>query len=218
MNTRLFRALSLVVALVLLLPVGGMATSAQGRPAAGDPAPSNYTAVPAAEQRSPVMFIQNAGQFADDVRFQVLGSDGIYWLAEDTLWLTVLAGSDAGTQTAMSRKGVNIRSSFVDANPHPHIEPFNRLDTRISYFIGSDPAQWHPDVPVWGGVRYVGLYPNIDLEITGESDQIVQRLVAHSGADPSAVRLQVDGADALTLEHDVLRLDTSAGEFTLPLL
>jgi len=218
MNTRLFRALSLVVALVLLLPVGGMATSAQGRPAAGDPAPSNYTAVPAAEQRNPVMFIQNAGQFADDVRFQVLGSDGIYWLAEDTLWLTVLAGSDAGTQTAMSRKGVNIRSSFVDANRHPHIEPFDRLDTRVSYFIGSDPAQWHPDVPVWGGVRYVGLYPNIDLEITGESDQIVQRLVAHSGADPSAVRLQVDGADALTLEHDVLRLDTSAGEFTLPLL
>jgi hypothetical protein len=55
------------------------------------------------------------------------------------------------------RKAVNIKLSFVGANPHPRIEPFDRLDTVVSYFIGNDPDQWRPDVPVWGGVRYVDL-------------------------------------------------------------
>jgi len=62
-------------------------------------------------------------------------------------------------------KGVNLELSFPGANPHPRIEPFDRLDTVVSYFIGNDPDQWHSDVPVWGGVRYVNLCPGIDLVV-----------------------------------------------------
>jgi hypothetical protein len=73
---------------------------------------------------------------------------------------------------------VNIKISFPGANPNARIEPFNRLDTVVSYFIGNDPAKWHVAVPVWGGVRYVDLYPGVDLELTGENGQVVPRLVA----------------------------------------
>jgi hypothetical protein len=48
------------------------------------------------------------------------------------------------------------------------MEPFRRLDTVVSYFIGNDPSKWHPDVPVRGGVRYVDHYPGVDLEVTGQ--------------------------------------------------
>ena len=159
------------------------------------------------------------------------------WLAEDAIWLTVVerlddevARSQADTLARLDpkrenvkrddvqRKAANIKLSFVGANPHPRLEPFDRLDTLVSYFIGNDPAQWRPDVPVWGGVRYVDLYPGIDLEITGESKQMAPRLVVHRGADLSAVRLQVDGADTLTLEGNALHLTTAVGDFALPLL
>jgi hypothetical protein len=108
--------------------------------------------------------------------------------------------------------------TFPGANPHPRLEPFDRLDTVVSYFIGNDPDQWHPDVPVWGGVRYKDLYPGIDLELTCENDRLVQRLVAQPGANLNAVRLCVDGADALALDGDRLRLTTALGDLTLPLL
>jgi hypothetical protein len=68
---------------------------------------------------------------------------------------------------------VNLKLSFVDANPHPRIEPFNRLDTHFSYFIGDDPTKWHADVPVWGGVRNKDFYPGMDLEVTSENGQMV---------------------------------------------
>jgi hypothetical protein len=136
----------------------------------------------------------------------VRGGSGALWLAEDALWLTImepsqpdeppdlpgvrdLAGLDADTQ---SRRGVNIKLSFVGANPHPRLEPFHRLDTHISYFLGDDPARWHADVPVWGGVRYVDLYPGIDLELSGEDGQWQPRLSARAGADLSIVRLRIE--------------------------
>ena len=76
------------------------------------------------------------------------------------------------------RKAANIKVSFVGANLHPRVEPFYRQDTTVSYFIGNDPDQWRPEVPVWGGVRYVDLYPGIDLEIMSDAGQVVQRLAA----------------------------------------
>jgi hypothetical protein len=189
-----------------------------------------------AMRSSPVMFIENVGQFAEGARFQVRGGNGTMWIAEDAIWITVLeqtnpspqplpeaergappslAGKGAG---GLGRHGVNLKLTFPGANPHPRLEPFDRLDTHVSYFIGNDPAKWHPDVPVWGGVRYVGFYPGIDLEITSENGRLVQRLVARPGANLSAVRLRVEGAESLALEGESLLVETAAGEFRLPLL
>lgn len=189
---------------------------------------------------SPVMFIENAGQFDSSAsfdgsaaRFQVRGGDHTIWLAEDAIWFTVLERPQtASSQPVVTstpapsgrtykpapREGVNVRLDFVGANLHPRLEPFNRLDTHISYFVGNDPTKWHADVPVWGGVRYKDLYPGIDLEISGETGHLVQSLVSRDGAHLEAVRLRVEGVDRILLDGDLLRLATAVGEYTLPLL
>ncbi len=113
------------------------------------------------------------------------------------------------------QQGVNLRLSFIGANPHPRLEPFSRLNTRVSYFIGNDPAKWHPDIPVWGGVRYLDLYPGVDLELTGEGGRLKLRVIAQPGADLRAVRLRVEGADEVALEGERLRLTTVVGIFSL---
>ncbi|MEW5957005.1 MAG: SBBP repeat-containing protein [Chloroflexota bacterium] len=179
------------------------------------------------------LFIENVGQFAGSTRFQMFGGPAGLALTADALWLTLLqpvqidpaAAEPADVITAASSEsGVNLRLSFENANPAPRLEPFNRLDTRVAYFTGSDPANWQTDVPAWGGVRYVDLYPGLDLEITGENGQLVQRLVAHSGGDAvsaqslTEVALRVEGAEALALTGEQLRLTTALGEVTLPLL
>ena len=182
------------------------------------------------------MFIENVGQWDGGARFQVWGGPaGTMWLAEDAIWITVLEAEETSRQVdraldpmvgwpnedqedSAPRRGVNIKLSFVGANPHPHIETFHRLDTKVSYFYGNDPEQWRPDVPVWGGVRYVGLYPGINLELTNEAGQMAQRLAAQPDTDLTAVQLRVEGADAVAVGGDALRLSTAAGEFALPLL
>ncbi len=185
--------------------------------------------------QSSVMFVENVGQFDERARFQVRGSNGALYLADDALWFSlverprtdashgeILASPERSnaSREVQPHKGVNLRLSFADANPHSRLEPFNRLETAVNSFAGNDPARWHSDVPVWGGVRYVDLYPGIDLEVTNKSEHWAWRLVCKTGCQSvlRRVRLQVAGADGLALDGDVLRLTTAIGEFALPLL
>jgi len=188
-------------------------------------------------QSAPVMFIENVGQFADGARFQVRGGDHAVWLADDALWVVFMKQPDQKARGAGDNrvstlfslrlvspspwKGVNLKLSFPGASPRPHLEPFNRLDTHISYFTGDDPKQWYTDVPVWGGVRYLDIYPGLDLEITSQNGRLVQRLVVREDSAAlqlGTMHLWVEGADTLTLDSDHMHLMTPVGEFTLPLL
>ncbi len=181
---------------------------------------------------SPVMFIENVGQWDEGARFQVWGGpEGTMWLAEDGIWLTVVEQggggrrSEVGSQrpfempesaTQEPRKGVNLKISFPGANPHPAIETFDRLDTTISYFYGNDPEKWRPDVPVWGGVRYVDLWPGVDLEMGSEDGRLVQRFVTEEGEDVSGVGVLVEGEDGATLDQGLLILETEVRDLVLP--
>jgi hypothetical protein len=179
------------------------------------------------------LFIENVGQFDPQARFLMRGSNRNLFLTEDALWLNVFEQSQDSLTATLGgdsrqsadkdqvRRGVSLKLSFTGANPHPRLVPFNRLDTHVSYFIGNDPAKWHADVPVWEGVRYVDLYPGIDLELTSKQGQLQQRLVVRDSTQLDRVRLKVDGAQTVTAHRlsnrTALQLTTAIGEVNVPL-
>lgn len=185
-----------------------------------------------APRAAALMFIENVGQFDARARFQARGGGGTLWLARDAVWIALLQQprregrpdfrslEDFGSLSAdiQPRQGVNLRLSFVGANPQPRLQPFNRLDTHVSYFLGNDLAKWHREVPVWGGVRYVDLYPGVDLELGAGSGLWGLRFAVHPGADLSSVRLRIEGAEEIAVDGDRLRLTTAIGPFSLPLI
>ena len=189
-------------------------------------APVNVATEDVDTGKSGLLFVENVGQFDARARFQVQGGPATLWLTEDALWVTLvdapLAVADLPTVSPVAepRRAVNLKLSFVDANPHPRVEPFNRLDSVMHYYRGSDTAEWHTDVPVWGGVRYIDLYPSVDLEITGEAARLTWRLVCRADCDAllQQARLRVEGSETVTVEDDHLRLDTELGPLDLPLL
>jgi len=194
--------------------------------------PDLQARVESAVHSAPLMFIENTGQFDPQLRFQTRGQEGTVHLAEDGIWYTFLAPEQARRSGSrlretfgqaigeedQPRQGVNVKVSFEGADPHPQISGIDRLDTSVSYLTGNKQEGWYTDVPVWAGVRYADLYPGIDLEITSEDGRLAQRILAAPGADLSAVRLRVEGADRVTVEDQRLRLTTDLAEFTLPLL
>ena len=234
------RRILLVFVLVGILLSRVSVEAWEARPPMSPPGPRTV----ASPSDSPVMLIENVGQFAEGARFQVWGGQRTIWLAEDGIWITVMEvplpqpltpeqvgktgeGSLSRPQQwretqAQPQRGVNLKLSFPGCNPHPRLEPFQRLETVVSYFIGSDPQKWHAAVPVWGGVRYVDLYPGIDLLVgqggRAQAAPLQWRLVARDGAAWSGVRLRVEGADGLALEGERVRVSTAVGELSLALL
>lgn len=181
-------------------------------------------------QGVPLPYIENVGQFDKHVQFQARSGNTTLFLTNTALWISLtdqasksdfaaeVESPDAPGAKNESGRQVNLKLSFVDANPHPRLEPLDRLDTRISFFTSNDPAKWHTNVPAWGGVRYVDLYPGVDLEITSRNGQLAQRLVVREHSSLQDVRLSVEGADEVALEGNHLRLVTPLGDLALPLL
>lgn len=184
----------------------------------------------------PLMFIENVGQFDEQVRFQVRGNKKTIWLTQDAIWITLLQPTSDDSQggkiiesaesnwiledtidhESIAGTRVNIKLSFDGANPSPQLQPFNKLETSFNYYLGSDPRKWHDNVPAWGGIRYKNLYPGVDLEITGDNNQWAWRLTGNTTM--SDVCLSVEGAKNLSINNNRLILATTIGDLVFPLI
>lgn len=211
----------------------------------------------------PIFFVQNEGQADKNVHFQILGENATLNFVDDGLWLTVVdpeplssaAGQSAkmaeagtfsptpmpgqnnaapSTNQKIENDGVNIHAVFEGANPKPQIVGFSPYETKISYFRGNDPSNWQPNVSVWGGIRYINLYPGYDLEIAGENGQLVQRLVPNETGTPDSSFLQgllqrlagkpqemsyhFEGVQGVQAVDGQKILNTTIGSITFPLI
>lgn len=157
-------------------------------------------------------------------RYQVLGSGSPLWVEDGELWITLFA--PAAGEDAAPRSGVNLRLHFAGANPSPRAIPFGRQTAVVNSFIGSDAAEWRANAPTWAGVRYVGLYPGLDLVVSSSASHWNWRIECSAAACSAALRqvqLQVEGAQSVELEAaaagaSALRLHTAAGKTVVPLL
>jgi len=196
--------------------------SSQGGKAGGGDTPSS------------ILFIQNVGQFEEEVRFKTWGSSSTAFLTDNAIWFVLLEQASGKARNWFGesivpheeflrdepRKGVALRVTFPGSNPNLRLEPFQRLKTSVSYFIGNDPARWRTNVPVYAGVRYVDLYPGIDLEVTTEAGRWAWQVVCRANCQSALqnARLRVEGAESIDIGNGVLRISTTLGDFTLPLL
>ncbi|MEM7129190.1 MAG: SBBP repeat-containing protein [Chloroflexota bacterium] len=148
-------------------------------------------------ERSTALFIENVGQFHEDLRFVTLGGDRTFALFDDSIWISL---ATPNLRTA------HVKLSFENANPTPQLVPFEVGDAEGAFFRGKDASNWYRDVPTWRGVRYVELYPNIDLEFYENLGQISYRLVVHEGGDLRDVVMQIDNVERISVAGDQIEL------------
>jgi len=79
------------------------------------------------------------------------------------------------------------------------------------FFLGNDPSQWRTDVRSFRGVAYEDLYPGIDLRYRTSAAGLKYEFLVRPGADPSTIRVSVQGAEALEVAPDALTIGTRFG-------
>ena len=93
-----------------------------------------------------------------------------------------------------------LRMHLVGAKPDAIIRGIDRLPGASNYYIGTDPARWRTAVPAYAKVGYQQIYPGIDLVYYGNPNQLEYDFLLSPGANPDAIRLDIDGADRLDLD------------------
>jgi hypothetical protein len=115
-----------------------------------------------------------------------------------------------------SKKPKMIRVAMVGANSEATIEPLDELPGKSNYFVGNDPSKWLTGIPTFRRVKYVGIYPGIDLLYYGRGRQLEFDFVVEPGADPSEIGLRVKASGQVVItKNGDLRVNAGHDSFEL---
>ena len=199
-----------------------MATADTGKP---QPAPNTATRSTGLRNHS-LRFEVNLGQTDRRVKYLsrgpgyilfLRGTDAVLSLEGPTAALnhgtdTPPAGTELdrneGRPRAMSPRGNpyalqsagTLRITLLGTSQKATVNGLDLSPATSNYFIGNDPAKWRTDVPAYSSVRYRGIYQGTDLVYYGNQGQLESDFVLAPGADPSHIRLRIDGAQHLTID------------------
>lgn len=196
-----------------------------------------------AKRNPSLLFVENVGQYNSKESFELRLDSSIMRFTNDSIWFTLFEPERTINVTnefqnpddslslsqqkekEETQKGVNIQVKFIGANNKSTIEGINRSESKMSFFYGNKEDNWHPDVPVWNGIRYVDLYPGVDLEISGidgswlwtlvikDSVKLLNWVEEKKGND---IRFQVIGTKSNKHNEKSLQLSSEIGELFLP--
>lgn len=155
-----------------------------------------------AQDPTAVMFIQNGGQVAADVRFHIEGSDRSVYFRDDGVSFRLREGACG--------PGWTFRKEYVGSSSvHPlGADPCRAV---MSFFRGQ-PEDWVRGARTFGRIRYADLWPGIDLVYRGDLSRLKYEFVVAPGADPDRIAFLYRGIIDMTVESDgTLRIETAAG-------
>jgi gliding motility-associated-like protein len=101
---------------------------------------------------------------------------------------------------------------FEGANPKAQILPERVMMGYSNYYIGNDSAKWKTGVKTFGALRYVSLYPGIDVRFYSENGYVKYDIIVSPTANAAQIRLRYDGATVSVQKNGELLVKTSVSE------
>jgi hypothetical protein len=161
----------------------------------------------------PLAFEPNVGQTDDQVDFLSRGTGYSLFLTPGAAVLSLHQPAESRDGSSATGASDVLQMQLLGANPAARVASQDALPGKSNYFIGSNPAQWHVDIPTYGRVAYHGVYPGIDLLYYGNQQQLEYDFTVAPGANPAAITLAFAGAQSLNFDaQGNLVLHTSGGD------
>jgi hypothetical protein len=186
-------------------------------PAPADPGPSTSV-----RDLAPLAFEPNLGQADPRADHIVRGLDYQLFLGPDEVIIVAGGGRPPSAERYGARQppdadGVDapavLRLTWEGARPDAPSVGEGRLPGVSNYLFGEDPSSWYTEIPRYSRVRYVDVYPGIDLVYYGTEGELEYDWVVKPGADPGTIAMAVEGAARLLIDDaGDLVMDTAAGE------
>jgi hypothetical protein len=175
----------------------------------------------------PFYFERNDGQSDSSVRFLSHRERSSLFLTDDAAVISLVGGgvrrrsARSESPTSVSPESQRLVENAISihllgANRHPQMSGLNPLKARVNYLVGDNPEKWHVGIPTFSMVKIGSVYSGIDLVYYGNSDKLEYDFTVAPGADPSKIKLSIEGARATILDAEGnLKISTDAGVVTM---
>jgi hypothetical protein len=172
-------------------------------------APSAKIRIETAYKQLPLGFEANQGQADQQVDFIARGQGyALFITPEETIVRlqspqhspSNLESDEDLTPSASPTVQSTLRLQWIGANPQATPKGLGLRDSKTHYLLGHNPQNWRTQVSHHDKVQYQQVYPGIDLVYYGNQQQLQHDWIVSPGADPTVIRLQVQGAERLMLD------------------
>lgn len=144
-----------------------------------------------------VPFQENAGQYPPDVAYGArMFAGSVFVTREGGIVYSLFGRQDGGTP----RKAHVIRETLVGGKPR-EVSGEDPSPAKVSRFSGNDPAKWIREIRAWDTVRLDEVYESVDVRLKARGGSVEKVFHVRPGADPSAIRLLMEGADRLAVNE-----------------
>ncbi len=97
---------------------------------------------------------------------------------------------------------VSIKARFLGADADACMVGEEQLAHMSHFYLGSQRSAWRTNVPNFSNIRYVDLYPGIDLKYFGDDRRLKYDFIVKPNANPDSIRIQYQGIHRLETGSD----------------
>lgn len=111
--------------------------------------------------RPPLIFEANQGQVHKSIKFLARADDQMLLLTPTEAVLALHRGRARSEHRAAhpDQDWDVLRMQLVGKRPDPQVTGLDPLPGRSNYFLGNDPKAWRTNIPHFGRVKYLQVYP-----------------------------------------------------------
>jgi PKD repeat protein len=185
---------------------------------------SERTAMNAPKVKTPLTFIENKNQWDNVVKYRATIPEGFLFIRQNSLQYSFYDGSalkhghgQEETEAEHQKHATGIKAhsflvEFENANPSPKIISEQAHETKFNYFLGNDPSKWAENARGFAELTYQEIYPNINLHLYLQEEQLKYDFIVAAGADASQIAMNYKYAEKVTLESGHLHIQTSVNK------
>jgi len=177
----------------------------------------------------PVSFQLNRGQSDPEVKFLTQASGYNLLLTPSATVMVLKPSAESYVEKNLQPTGFTSEKSFrsaagkqtpaavvqlklIGVNENSQIIGLEELPGKVNYFVGNAPDKWRTDIPTYAKVKYLDVYPGIDMIYSGNERQLEWDFIVHPGANPDLISLDFAGNEQLLLDDHGNLLLTAGSE------
>jgi hypothetical protein len=170
-------------------------------------------------------FIENKGQWPDEVRFLSKKSGTNTWITNEGIVYDYyilekyeikredfFSEFEYEAADSVRRKGHIVRMTFDGGYFSKDISGYKKVETYYNYFLGNDASKWARYVPAYEEVRISEVYNGIAALLYYDNGSMRYDIIAEPFADISQLIINFEGSEGISInEEGELLIETSIG-------